>query len=114
MAEFDVHDIERRICEYDPRIRRIDFNHKRGMHRIIGYDHTVDEEYIVMTVPAGQLDARVERRIMEINPDHFNALEDIDAARVERERREERKVEDMARDFADVFHKPLVRDYTGA
>lgn len=114
MAEFDPHEIERRLMEYDDRVLRISFDHGRGLHRIICWDNSCQEEYVAMTVPAGQLDARIEREMMKINPNHFNALAYIDDARAAKERREERKVEDMARDFADNFHKPLVRDYTGA
>jgi hypothetical protein len=114
MAEYDVYDIERRLKQYDDRILRIDFDHRRGLHRIICWDPIYYEEYTAMTVAAGQLDARVERRMMEINPKHFNAIADIDAARAQKERQDERKIEDMARDFADVFHKPLIRDAMGA
>lgn len=114
MAEFDPHEIERRLMEYDDRVLRIDFDHRRGLHRIICFDTFLQEEYIAMTVPAGQLDARVEIEMMKINPNHFNALEYIDKARADKERRDDNKVGDMARDFAELFHKPLVKHATGA
>lgn len=114
MAQYDVYDIERRLQEYDSRVLRIDFNESRGVHYIICWDPIVQEEYSAMTVPAGQLDARVERRMMEINPNHFNAINDIDQHRANKERADERRVEDMARDMADTFYKPLIKDYMGA
>lgn len=101
MAQYDIHDIERRLQKLDDRILRIDFNERRGVHQIICWDPVLYEEYTAMTVKAGELDARVERRMMEINPQHYNVFEDIDQSLREKEMREEQKISDMARDMAD-------------
>jgi hypothetical protein len=101
MAQYDLYNIESRLQQYDERVLRIDFDNRNGKHQIICWDPHFYEEYIAMTVPAGQLDARVERRMMEINPKHYNALEDIDQSLAEKERAEDSKIEDMARDMAD-------------
>lgn len=101
MAQYDLYDIERRLQQYDDRILRIDFDNRRGFHQIICFDPVLHEEYIAMSVPAGELDARVERRMQEINPKHYNALEDIDQSLTAKARVEEKKIEDMARDMAD-------------
>lgn len=114
MAEYDVHDIERRLQAYDDRILRIDFNHRRGTHQIICWDPINHEEYISMSVPAGQLDARIEYKMMEINPKHYNAIEEINEWQATRDRHQENKMSDMARDMADTFWQPLLKDATGA
>jgi hypothetical protein len=101
MALYDPYYIEERLKEYDPNIRRIDFDPRRGLHRIVCWDPYVEEEYIAMTCKAGELDARVYNRMREINPSHFNALEEIQRAQAEKEREEERKINHMAQDWAD-------------
>jgi hypothetical protein len=108
MAIYDVYNIEQRLQEYDDRVLRIDWNDRRKMHHIICWDPILYEEYTAMTVPGGQLDQRVLYRMMEINPKHFNALEDIDKANEQKERNDEKKVEDMAYAIGDMLHKPLV------
>lgn len=110
MAKYDVYDIERRLREFDDKILRIDFDERQGMHRIMCWDPVNKEEYIAMSVPAGELDVRVERRMMEINPAHFNALAEFDRMKAERERAQDQKIEDMAYNMADMLYKPLLQD----
>lgn len=111
MAEWDVHDIERRLQEYDPRVLRIDLDRKRMKHKVICWDPIQYEEYTAMTVPVGELDARVERRMMEINPERFNAMDDIYKSIDAREKASDQKASDMALDMAETIlssfkHKP--------
>lgn len=101
MAEWDVHDIERRLQEQDPRVLRIDLDRKGMRHRIICWDPIQHEEYTAMSVPVGQLDVRVERRMAEINPERFNAVDDVNKALRAKEQAEEKKVSDMALDMAE-------------
>jgi len=102
--------MERRLNQVDPRIIRIDFDHRRERHKIIAVD-TTGAEYTAWTVPWGELDARQEREAYRINPERYNAFEELRAAEEARQRREDRKITDMATDMADNMllsfrHKP--------
>ncbi|QHT61699.1 hypothetical protein GXP70_18110 [Paenibacillus lycopersici] len=110
MAQYDVHDIERRLREIDPKIIRIDFDHRRALHRIIAVDRLGDE-YTAWTVPLGELDARQEREAYRINPERYNAFDELRAAEAAKQRRQDAKVTDMATDMAENLissfsHKP--------
>jgi hypothetical protein len=79
-------------------------------HKIIAIDKQ-GVEYTAMTVPLGQLDARVVHRMQEIDPKKgYRAFDEVERLTRQRERNEERKVEDMAHSMADMLHKPLIRD----
>lgn len=103
MAEFDLYGIEDRLREYDPELfRRIDFDHKRGLHRIICYDPILREEYIAFTVKPGELDNRTVKEYMEIHPRNgFNLFRYFDEQRAIKERRDENRIRDMATDLAE-------------
>jgi len=110
MADYDLYNIEDRLKEIDSRILRIDFNYERERHEIIAWDDTNKVEYIAFTVPWGQLDGRVEEELRRIRPERYNAFEEWRQMEERRERAEEKKIEDLARDFAETFREPLIRD----
>lgn len=105
----DIYHIEERLKEIDPNILRIDFDYDKQVHEIIAVDK-LGAQYVAMTVKHGELDARVLKRMQEIDPRKFNPFDELEKWQVQKERAEQRKVEDMARDFVDTFHAPLVRD----
>lgn len=109
MAQLDLYNIEERLREWDENILRVDWDARKLRHRIICRDERTGEEYIAMTVPLGQLDARVVNRMMEINPKRgYNPFHEIDRARAAKERRDEIRISEMAHGMADVLHKPLI------
>lgn len=103
MAQYDIYHIEERLKDYDPEIfRRIEFDEKRGLHRLICYDPKTREEYIAFTVPHGKLDHRTVARYMEIHPKNgFNVFKYLDRELEKRERQQEKKISDMAHDLVD-------------
>ena len=110
MAIFDLYNIEQRLQEIDPNILRIDFNFDTERHQIIAWDAKNKEEYIAMTVPWKELDARVVVHMQKINPTRFNAFAELDKMMQHREREEEKKLEDMSHSMADMLYKPLLAD----
>lgn len=109
MAQYDVYHIEERMKAWNPLIQRIEW--KDEQHKIIAKD-ALGSEYIAMSVPHGQLDARVVYRMMEINPERgYNPFDELDRHFDERERKENRRIEAMAADFADNFRRPLIENY---
>jgi hypothetical protein len=110
MAQYDLYNIEQRLQELDPNILRIDFDYDRERHQIIAWDAYNKEEYIAMTVPWNELDARVVLHMQRINPERFNAFAELDKLNAIRERDQERKTEDMAHSMADMLYKPLLKD----
>jgi|HigsolmetaGSP11D_1036233.scaffolds.fasta_scaffold17374_2 hypothetical protein len=103
MAKYDIYHIEERLQQYDPDyFRRIDFDEKRGLHRLICYDPVNREEYVAFTVPAGKLDHRTVAKYMEIHPRNgFNIFKYLDQELNKREREQEKRISDMAHDLAD-------------
>lgn len=110
MAQFDLYNIEQRLQELDPNLLRIDFNFDTERHQIIAWDAKNKEEYIAMTVPWNELDARVVTHMQKINPTRFNAFAELDKLMMQRERAEEKKLEDMSHSMADMLYKPLLAD----
>src|SRR5690606_16196775 len=96
MAKYDIYHIEERLQQYDPDyFRRIDFDEKRGLHRLICYDPVNREEYIAFTVPAGKLDHRTVAKYMEIHPRNgFNIFKYLDAELQKRDRAQEKRISD--------------------
>lgn len=110
MAQYDIHNMEERLQEIDPRIVRIDFNHARERHEIIARDNH-GAEYIAFTVPWGELDARVERELYRIRPERMNPFEEVRRAEERKQRAEDKKIHDMATDLVENIqssfrHKP--------
>lgn len=98
---YDIYHIEERLQEVDPNILRIDFDPDTLRHEIVARDKA-NNEYVAMTVPLGKLDARVVERVKEIDPRRgYNPFDDIEKWMNDKERRENRRIEDMARDMAD-------------
>lgn len=110
MAIFDLYNIEQRLQELDPNILRIDFDFASERHRIIAWDAKNKEEYIAMTVPWNELDARVVVHMQKINPTRFNAFAELDKMMLQREQAEEKKLEEMSHSMADMLYKPLLAD----
>jgi len=109
MAFNDLYNIEDRLKEIDPNILRIDFDYDKQLHEIIAVDK-LGAQYVAMTVKHGELDARVIRRMQQIDPRKFNPFDEVMEWHRKKERSEEKKVEDMARDFAENLRKPLIQD----
>lgn len=111
MALYDVYHIEERLREWHPAVLRIDFEERRKIHKVIMKDAR-GQEYTAMHVPLGELDARVIHRMMEINPERgYRAFDEINRNIRQREREQERKIEDMAYDMAETLRRPLIEDY---
>ena len=104
MAFADIYHIESRINQIDPRIIRIDWDEKRALHKIIVWDEHDREEYTAFTVPHGELDARVESDIYRLNPARYNVMEELQKMAEEKQRHNDNKVSDMARDMADNLY----------
>lgn len=100
MALYDLYDMERRLHEIDPHIIRIDWDARREQHNIIAVDRTGDE-YTAWTVPWGQLDARQEWELYRLNPDRYNAFDELRKLEAAHERHRNAKITDMATDLAD-------------
>jgi hypothetical protein len=110
MAQYDPYYIEERMRELNWRLRRIDWNDRAKRHEIIAVD-AMNQEYIAMTVKPGQLDDRVLTRLKEIDPTNgYNPFRELEKWQKQKERDEERKVEDMAYGMADTLYKPLIQD----
>jgi hypothetical protein len=103
LARYDIYNVEERLREYDPELfRRVDWDEKRSLHRIICYDPHDREEYCAFTVQHGQLDHRVVSDFMRISPKNgYNPFEELDQKIDEKERAQERKITDMATDLAE-------------
>lgn len=103
MAQNDIYQIEERLQEYDPELfRRIDFDERRGLHRLICYDPLNREEYVAFTVPVGKLDNRTVIRYKEIHPRNgFNVFQYLDKELEKKERMQDQRISDMAHDMAD-------------
>ena len=115
MAVGDIHNIEERLNQIDPRIIRIDFDYHKERYKIIAWDEKEHCEYIAFTVPWGELDARVEREVYRIRPrPGYNPFDELRRMEEQKERDDERKIEDMARDMAETIYKPLLYDAFGA
>lgn len=111
MAQYDVFHIEERLNEWHPAVLRIDWDDTRKIHKIIMKD-AQNHEYTAMHVPAGHLDARVIYRMMEINPERgYNPFDEIDHNIRQREKGQNDRMEDMARDMANNLYEPIMRDY---
>lgn len=109
MAQYDIYHIEERLKEWHPAVLRIDWD--VNQHKIIMKDAR-DKEYTAMHVPFGHLDARVIHRMMEINPERgYSPFDEIDRNIRQRERDQERKIENIAYDMANTLHRPLIEDY---
>jgi hypothetical protein len=110
MAQYDVFDIERRLKEYDPCLR-IEWDPEDCVHEVIYRNPVTTQDEIVMTVQPGQLDARVERRVKEIDRMRgYDPFKEIQKALDERDREQERKIEDLAYDMANTIRRPLIED----
>lgn len=103
MAKYDLYGIENRLREYDPVLfRRIDFDEKRGLHKIICWDPIERETYTAFTVPHGKLDHRTVCDFMRVNPRNgYDPFAEIDLSLEQKENRQERKITDMATDLAE-------------
>jgi hypothetical protein len=105
MAQHDVYYIDERLQEYDPNLR-VEWNPRKRIHQVLYQNEPV------MAVPEGKLDARVYHRIVEIDRRNgFDPFKTVDQWLVHRDRQEEKKVEHMAQDMADMLHRPLVENY---
>lgn len=114
MAFADLYHIEERLQQIDSRILRIDFDYKKRRHLVIAWNEAERDEYVAFTVPYGQLDARVVEELNRIRPERYNAFDELRAWEAKKEREEEMKIEDMARNMGDMLYRPLLRDATGA
>jgi hypothetical protein len=113
MAFGDVHNIEDRLKQIDDRILRIDFDHKKKRHHIIAWDSRELTEYIAFTVPAGQLNALTVLEFYRIRNGSYSAFDELRSWEAQKERDENRKLEEMAHSMADLLHKPLLQDAFG-
>lgn len=106
MAKYDVYNIEARLKEYDPEMfRRIDWDDKRNLHKIICWDPEEREEYTAFTVPHGKLDHRTACDFMRINPRNgYNPFEEIDKSLEQKVKCEDQKISDMAQNLADNLY----------
>ena len=103
----DIYHIEERLKELDSNILRVDFDWRSMRHHIICTDG--HEEYTAMSVPLGELDSRVVRRMQEIDPRRgYNPFREIDEANALKERRQDAEISDISRGMADVLYKPLM------
>lgn len=108
---YDLYNIEGRLKEMDPNILRIDFDYDKELHEIIAVDK-LGTQYVAMTVKHGELDSRVITRMQEIDPRRgFRPFDELMNWMDQKAHNDEKKVEDMARDFAETIHRPLVEDY---
>lgn len=111
MSQYDLYYIEDRLKQWHPAVLRIDFEEQRKIHKVVMLDAR-GQEYTAMHVPLGELDARVIQRMMEINPERgYKAFDEIERNIQQREREQERKIEDMAYDMAETLRRPLIEDY---
>ncbi|OAS19248.1 hypothetical protein [Paenibacillus oryzisoli] len=109
MAINDLYYIEDRLKEIDPNILRIDFDYDNLKHQVIAVDK-LGTQYVAMTVKHGELDARVVRRIQQIDPRKFNPFDDIGKWLHKKELDEDKKVNEIARGMAETLRKPLMHD----
>lgn len=110
MADYDYYNIEKQLQELDPKILRIDFDYSRERHLIMCWDPCLKEEYIAMSVPWRELDSRVVTHMRRINPEKFNAFEELDRLTAIREAKQEKKIVEMSHSMADMLYKPLLAD----
>jgi hypothetical protein len=105
----DIYHIEDRLREIDHNILRIDFDYDREMHKVVAVDK-MGTQYTAMMVKHGELDARVVSKFQRIDPRKFNPFDEVDQWLQKKDRDDEKKIEDMSRNMADLLHKPLIQD----
>lgn len=110
MAKYDVHNMEERLKRIDDRILRIDFDNNRKRHNIVAWDSRGEEEYIAFSAAPGELDARVEHEFYRIRNGNYNAFDELRAWEAQKERNDEKRIEENAAGMADVLYKPLLQD----
>jgi hypothetical protein len=105
MTQHDIYYIDERLKAYDPNLR-VEWDSRKRVHRVIYHND------LVMIVPEGKLDARVYDRIRWIDRRNgFNPFQYVRNELDKRDRTQEKKVEHMAQDMADMLHRPLVENY---
>jgi hypothetical protein len=111
MAQYDPFKIEERLKEYDPHLR-IEWDAEDQVHEVIYHNPLTTQDDIIMTVQPGQLDVRIYHRVIEIDRKRgYNPFKVVDDWIAKRDHDENKKIEDMARDFTDMLHKPLKENY---
>lgn len=114
MARFDVYHMEERLMAIDENIVGIMWNDKKERHEVMAVDAR-NELYIAFTVKHGELDGRWEQELRYLNPRRgYSAWKDLEKSWAEKERQDDKKIADMARDFADHLYQPMLRDAYGA
>ncbi|WP_144519972.1 2,3-dihydroxybenzoate--AMP ligase [Bacillus thuringiensis] len=95
----DIHHVEERLQEYDPQLYLM-WNPKNGEHVIM--DGLL--EMSIMKIPQigfEELDSRIIDHIKRIHTANgFSAVQTVEATESQRQKKQERKLQDLAEDYA--------------
>jgi hypothetical protein len=104
MVVGDVFNIEKRLKEYDDELS-LKWSYHTGNYVVL------HKGKHVMTVPHGELDARVITKMKQIDPRNgYDIMKDIEETNEKIKQDQQAKVADMAEQFAKDIRKPLIED----